>query len=207
MAAMVAIPNGSDDGTMHGCVKKRANQGQLRIVNSSADCRPNETAIIIGGGGGGGVGPAGPPGPAGPGAEPTPASIVELKGPVIGFTNGTTGTVTEIVFPIGLVSGGPVDLTQGTTKVQYDDSSQSITSTTPNRFQTTPVTGADSDLILEADEIFEIRLLDLDLFLDPDLGANTAFRVDVISEFGSVLTFGGATPGSLPTETMVTLKP
>ena len=151
--------------------------------------------------------PRRPPGPSGPAADPTPASIVELKGPVTGLTGGTTGTVTEILFPIGLVSGGPVDLTQGTTKVRYDDSSQSITSTTPNRFQTTPVTGADSDLILEADEIFEIRLLDLDLFLDPDLGANTEFTVDLISEFGSVLFFDGATPGSLPTETIVTLKP
>ena len=43
--------------------------------------------------------------------------------------------------------------------------------------------------------------------LDPELGVNTPFTIDVIPEFGSVLVFDAATYVSLPEETYVTLKP
>ena len=79
-----------------------------------------------------------------------------------------------------------------------------------DRFESNPVQGVtgsptDSDLFLEPGEIFEIRLLDLDFFLEPDLGGNTVFTIDVISEFGSVLTFEATTPISLPEESAIDL--
>ena len=164
LAAKGAISSAEipSDGTIHACYVPHKNpgekQGKLRVVSDAAKYKKSEVHIAWSvEGGGGGTGPPGPAGPTGPGAEPTPASVVELRGPVIGPTKGTTGTVTEIVFPIGLVSGDPADLTPGTTKVQYNDASQSITSTTPNRFETIPVTGADNDLMLEINEIIEIK--------------------------------------------------
>lgn len=145
-------------GILHGCYvpHKNANetQGKLRLVSDPENCKRSEVLISW-------DGAITDSDTSDPDSDPTPtsASVVELRGPVTGFTSGTTGTVTEIVFPIGLAEGeDPVDLTQGTAKVEYVDlSPQSITSTTPSRFQTIPVTGADSDLVLEAHEIFEIR--------------------------------------------------
>ena len=113
-------------------------------------------------------------------------------------------------FPVRLANSGenPVDLTPGTARIQLDFRGQSITSTTASRFTTTPVTGADTDLLLEMDEFIEIRLLALDFFMDPDLGIDTTFTIHVISEFGPVMTlFSGTTPSALPSETTFTLKP
>lgn len=196
------------DGQIHACYTphKNANerQGKLRVVSDGSKCKKNEVAISFGaGGGGGGTGPAGPAGPGGT-LEP---SIVKLRGPVQGITNGTSGAgafLTEIFFQVGLKAGEePVDLTPGTAKVKYEDPSQSIISTTLSRFRSSPLIGvtgsaANSDLFLEPGEVFEIRLLDLKNFLSPDLGEGTSFSVDVISEFGSVLAFEADTPESFP---------
>jgi hypothetical protein len=60
--AMAAIPDAT--GVFHACV---ANTGNVRIVESSSDCRANETAVNWNQAGPmGPQGPAGPPGPAGP---------------------------------------------------------------------------------------------------------------------------------------------
>ena len=212
------IPN---NGTIYACYVPHKNvnerQGKLRVVTNADMCKKSETYISwnVGGGfaeGKGDTGPRGPAGTSGPtGAGVTPPSFVVLKGPVTGLTMKTTGTVSEILFQVVLKTGAAaVDLTPGTTRVKYVDPSQSIISTTMDRFESNLVQGVtgsptDSDLFLEPGEIFEIRLLDLDFFLEPDLGGNTVFTIDVISEFGSVLTFEATTPISLPEESAIDL--
>lgn len=233
LAAKAAIPSAQipNDGTIHACYMPHKNagekQGKLRLVSDGSKCKRNEVAISWsqaggGGGGGGGVGPAGPvgpagaTGPAGPAGDATPASKVELRGPVQGITVGSSGAsvrVTEIFFRVVLMAGEePVDLTVGTANVKYEDPSQSIISTTLSRFQAEPVQGvsgspADSDLFLEPGEIFEIRLLNFDNFLSPKLSPATTFSVDVISEHGSALVFHAATPDSFPEGTQVIILP
>ena len=198
---------------------KNANerQGKLRVVTNADMCKNSEDSIFwsVAGGEIDGIGPAGPEGPegpegpAGPGAEPTPASVVVLRSPVTGTTNGTTGAgshLMNIMFDVSLDGHvDPVDLTPGTTRLRLDYLGQSITSTTLSRFHTTPVSGADSDLILEAGEVLQITLLDFETFLSPDLGEGTRFMIDVISEFGSVLSFEAETPDTFPGPTVVNL--
>lgn len=217
LAAKGAISNASipNNGTIHACYVPHKNagekQGKLRLVSDEPKCKKNEEHISwsVAGGLGGEKGDTGDTGPQGPGVEPTPPSVVLLRGAVTGRTMGTTGTVTEIVFQLVLDTGEPpVDLTPGTAKVRYEDSGQSIISTTLTRFKPDPVMGVtgsptDSDLFLEPGEIFEITLLDLEL--EPDLGGNTDFTIDVISEFGTVLSFEAATPVSLPEESIIDL--
>lgn len=219
LAAKGAISSASipdKDGIINACYATHKNvgekQGKLRLVSDGAKCKKNEQHIswnISGGSGGlkGDTGDTGPEGPAGPGVTPTPASVVVLRGSVQGITNETSGAgghLTEILFQVVLLSGEEaVDLTPGTTKIKYEDPSQSLISTTLSRFQASPVQGVsgsptDSDLFLEPGEIFEIRLKDLENFLSPDLGEGTTFSVDVISEFGLVLEFEAKTPDSFP---------
>ena len=220
MAAKGAISSASipPTGPFHACYVPHKNvgekQGKLRIVSDGEKCKRSEVAIIIGGSGDG-AGPegpqgvAGPAGPTGPAGDAVPASVVELRSLVTGTTDGTTGSgshLTAIMFDVALRSGeAPVDLTPGTAKIRLDYLSQSITSTTSSRFHTTPVSGADSDLILETGEILRISLLDFDAFLAPDLGEGTTFMIDVISEFGSVLTIDAKTPGQFSGASPVTL--
>jgi hypothetical protein len=53
--ALAAIPD--SNGTIHGCYQK--NTGNLRVVDSSADCRSSENAIVISQGAGAKVGDLG----------------------------------------------------------------------------------------------------------------------------------------------------
>ncbi len=83
-AAVAAIPG--DDGKINGCYNKV--NGQMRVVDSPADCKNNETAISWNQRGPtGAAGPAGPKGdtgpagPAGPPGETGPAGADGAPGP------------------------------------------------------------------------------------------------------------------------------
>ena len=118
LAARAAISSANNPavGPFDACYMEHKNagesQGKLRIVSDPDDCRNNEIAIVLSGGGSGSggetgpqgeqgeqgpVGPEGPVGPAGAGAI-SPSAVV-VDGPVLGLTMGTTGSVTEIVLP------------------------------------------------------------------------------------------------------------
>lgn len=210
--AIVGIPDA--DGVIHGCyidhTNPSENQGNVRLVTGPDKCRSNEVAIAWNQ-----TGPAGPPGPPGTGVDP---SAMELKGPVTGLTSGTTGTentLLSIIFPVGLAIGeDPIDLTPGTTSVEYSDPSQSITMTItgspygafiPAGYIPVPTTNADKDFVLEDGETSEIRIINLDALLDPDLSEGTTFTIDVISRFGSVLQFERTTPDFPPVQSVIVL--
>lgn len=86
VAMYVSIPDPS--GVIHACYKS---SGDLRVVQSAADCKPNETALTWSQTGPAGpAGPAGPqgnpgangaPGPAGPQGNPGPAGATGPAGP------------------------------------------------------------------------------------------------------------------------------
>ena len=195
--ALLAIPG--EDGTIQGCFVDHANakesQGQLRIVSDPSKCRNNEIPISWNQ-----DGPQGPPGPPGPAPSP---SVMQLAGPLVATTPGTGAapatSLNFLFFPVELASGAqPIDLTPGELNIKYTDAAQSITMTTTNQFTTFPISGGDSDLILEQGEFAAIRLLNLVDQLDPDLGADTTFSIDVVSRLGTVLTIERTTPTTLP---------
>ena len=127
---------------------------------------------------------------------------LELKGSVIAKVSGTTGTtgvVTTILFHLSNAAAGEaIDLTPGNTVIKYSDKDQTVNMTSATAFTSTNIASfGDSDSLLEIGEIFEIVLLTLDTQLDPDLGTNQEFSIEVIPPRGAVLFIGRRTPVSL----------
>ena len=127
---------------------------------------------------------------------------LELKGSVIAKVSGTTGVsgvVTTILFHVSNAAAGEaIDLTPGNTVIKYSDKEQTINMTSSTNFSSTNISSfGDSDSLLEIGEIFEIELLALTTQLDPDLGTNKGFSIEVIPPRGAVLFIGRRTPVSL----------
>ena len=128
---------------------------------------------------------------------------LEAKGSVIttASTTGASGVVTQIEFQVGMAAGGDqADLTPGNTIVRYSDKNQirNFTSTT-NLNVANIASFGDSDTLLEPGEIFEIKLLNLDTVLTPNLGTSTEFTIEVMVPSGAVLFLSRSTPVSLET--------
>ena len=135
---------------------------------------------------------------------------MELKGSVIlsATTTGTTGTVKDISFQVANAAGGePIDLTPGKTLIKYTDSVQSkmFTTTGPPGFSVTGLGDADSDSLLERNEVYELKLTYLGSLasgnnqLTTALGVNTTFSLEVIPPKGAVLFIERTTPVFLET--------
>ena len=131
---------------------------------------------------------------------------LELKGSVIGFANstGATGVITELKFSVGQAAGGgQVDLTPGTMVIKYSDETQSKLFGSAAGFTVTGIGGADSDNLLERNEIYEIRLINLNITGNGDdslkypLGVNRTFTLEVIPIEGTVLQIERTTPSSM----------
>lgn len=127
---------------------------------------------------------------------------LELKGSVVAKVSGTTGVsgvVTTILFHVSNAAAGEaIDLTPGNTVIKYSDKDQTINMTSSTNFTSTNIASfGDSDSLLEIGEIFEIELLTLTTQLDPDLGTNKEFSIEVIPPRGAVLFIGRRTPVSL----------
>ena len=127
---------------------------------------------------------------------------LELKGSVVAKVTGTTGTtavVTSILFHVSNAAAGEaIDLTPGNTVIKYSDKDQTINMTSTSDFTSTNIASfGDSDSLLETGEIFEIALLTLTTQLDPSLGTNKEFSIEVIPPRGAVLFIGRRTPVSL----------
>lgn len=131
---------------------------------------------------------------------------MELKGGVIieAETFGTTAAATTIAFQVSNAAGGEaIDLTPGKTIIKYTDPSQSkmfVTDSSSNGFTSTGLGDADSDKLLERNEVYEIKLTGLATTattndnLTNDLLVNTTFSLEIIPPRGAVLFIERSTP-------------
>ena len=134
---------------------------------------------------------------------------MELKGSVVvtSPTSGTAAIVSAIAFQVSIAAGGEsIDLTPGKTLIKYTDSNQCkmfVTDSSSNGFTSTGLGSADSDKLLERNEVYELKLTGLDSTdacednLTSTLGINTAFTLEVIPPRGAVLFIERTTPVSL----------
>ena len=130
---------------------------------------------------------------------------MELKGSVIGTANGPGSTATaalaDISFHVTQSAGGAdVDLTPGTMIIKYADDVQSKLFSSTDGIFVTGVGGADTDTLLERNEVYKISLIGLDIVGSGDdnltsiLGVNTTFTLEVIPIRGAVLHIERTTP-------------
>ena len=130
-------------------------------------------------------------------------ATMEIKGSVIGTANtfGTTASITTIEFHVTQSAGGAdVDLTPGTTVIKYTDDTQNKLFASTAGFTVTGIGGADSDNLLERNEVYRIRLINLEVLdsgddnLTTKLGVNQKFTLEVIPVRGAVLHIERTTP-------------
>ena len=128
---------------------------------------------------------------------------MELKGSIQGTANaaGVTGVITEIRFSVALAAGGQnLDLTPGTTMIMYTDDRQNKMFGSTSGFTVAGLGRADSDNLLERNEIYEITMPNLhitgagDNALTYPLGVNKTFMLEVLPPKGSVLQLERTTP-------------
>ena len=97
-------------------------------------------------------------------------------------------------------SGGAIDLTPGKTLIKYTDPSQSKLFASSSGFTATGLGSADSDKLLERNEVYELKLSGLNSTgagndqLTTTLGTDTAFKLEVIPPKGAVLFIERITP-------------
>ena len=130
-------------------------------------------------------------------------ATMEIKGSVIGTANtfGTTASITTIEFHVTQSAGGAdVDLTPGTTVIKYTDDTQNKLFASTAGFRVTGIGGADTDNLLERNEVYRIRLINLEVLdsgddnLTTKLGVNQKFTLEVIPVRGAVLHIERTTP-------------
>ncbi len=94
-------------------------------------------------------------------------------------------------------------MTPGKTLIKYTDETQSkmfVTDSSANGFTSSGLGGADSDMLLERNEVYEIKLTGLDSTdsgednLTNTLGVNVTFSLEVIPPRGAVLFIERTTP-------------
>ena len=128
---------------------------------------------------------------------------MELKGSVIieAQTTGTTANATTIAFQVSNAAGGEaIDLTPGKTLIKYTDAVQSKMFVTSSGFTATSLGDADTDKLLERNEVYEFKLIDLDSTastndnLTTGLGVDTTFSLEIIPPRGAVLFVERSTP-------------
>ena len=131
---------------------------------------------------------------------------MELKGSVIATSpsSGTAAFISEIAFQVANAAGGEsIDLTPGKTLIKYTDQTQSkmfMFDSATAGFTSIGLGSADSDMLLERNEVYEITLTGLDI-VDPGnnnltnkLGINVTFTLEVIPPRGAVLFIERTTP-------------
>ncbi len=130
---------------------------------------------------------------------------LELKGSVIlhAETYGATASATSIAFQVSNAAGGDsIDLTPGKTLIKYTDSTQSKMFTSTAGITVTGLGDADADKLLERNETYEIKLINLetgthdtnDDTLKNLLGTDTTFQLEIIPPKGAVLFIERTTP-------------
>ena len=93
--------------------------------------------------------------------------------------------------------GNEVDLTPGETLITYQDVDQLVTldsTATTGGFTVTALGNADSDKLVEPGETYEIAIIGLVSKLNPDLGADRRFTLQVMPRQGAVVQISRTTP-------------
>ena len=130
-------------------------------------------------------------------------ATMELKGSVIGTSDvaAVTGVLTTITFHVTQSAGGAdIDLTPGTTVIKYTDETQAKLFGSTAGFTVTGIGAADSDNLLERNEVYKIELINLDVTgsgddkLTNSLGVSKTFTLEVIPVKGAVLHIERTTP-------------
>lgn len=124
-------------------------------------------------------------------------SSMMTRGAIIARDTEDDGDVNTIVFTVSLAGGGdPVDLTAGTGPVVigYRDSTQVLNSV-PWSIEWLVRNDGDTGHLLEAGELAEITVNLADL--DPRLGTNTAFTLEIKPPTGGVLQINRTTPAAI----------
>ena len=130
-------------------------------------------------------------------------STMELKGSVIGTANvaTVTGVLTTIEFHVTQSAGGAdLDLTPGSTVIKYTDTKQSKLFGSTAGFTVKGIGNADTDNLLERNEVYKISMINLDTTgagddnLTSTLGVNQTFTLEVIPTKGAVLHIERTTP-------------
>ena len=140
---------------------------------------------------------------------------MELKGSVVltSPSSGTAAIISQIAFQVANAAGGnAIDLTPGKTLIKYTDQTQSkmfLTDSSSEGFTSTGLGSADSDMLLERNEVYELTLTGLDTTDSGDnnltntLGVNTTFSLEIIPPSGAVLFIERTTPASMdPTNSL-----
>jgi archaeal flagellin FlaB len=126
-------------------------------------------------------------------------SSMELRGSVVitATNTGAEGAVDAIVFTVRTVAGGGAlnlaDTSDSNNEVvvSYRDSEQMKSGLD---WHVTWLGGSDGDHLLEPGELAEITIYGLEALLDPDLGPNTTFAIEVSPPKGAVLVLERTTP-------------
>ncbi|NQW23191.1 MAG: hypothetical protein HQ475_07095 [SAR202 cluster bacterium] len=132
-------------------------------------------------------------------------ATMELKGSVIGTATvtGSAGSMTTVNFHVTQSAGGAdVDLTPGTTVIKYTDKVQSVLFGSSAGFTVAGIGGADTDKLLERNEVYKVELISLDSgynstgvdTLQAALGTNKTFTLEVIPTKGAVVHIERTTP-------------
>ncbi|MCH7842313.1 MAG: flagellin [Chloroflexi bacterium] len=130
-------------------------------------------------------------------------ATMELKGSVIGTSDvaAVTGVLTTITFHVTQSAGGAdIDLSPGTTIIKYTDETQAKLFGSTAGFTVTGIGSADSDNLLERNEVYKIELINLDVTgpgddkLTNSLGVSKTFTLEVIPVKGAVLHIERTTP-------------
>jgi archaeal flagellin FlaB len=129
---------------------------------------------------------------------------IELKGAVIATaaTTGNNGTVEDLIFQVAdAAAGEPIDLSEGNTIIRYSDNNQVVNLDAAGGFDANGIGSHDGDSFLERGETFEIEIPDLHTgganALNPPLGTDQTFTLEVIPPSGAVLFIQRTTPISL----------
>ncbi len=116
-------------------------------------------------------------------------------------TTGVTANITTISFHVTQSAGGAdVDLTPGNTVIKYTDETQSKLFGSTSGFTVTGIGSADTDNLLERNEVYKIEMIGLESTSSGDdnltnaLGINKTFTLEVIPTKGAVLHIERTTP-------------
>jgi archaeal flagellin FlaB len=129
---------------------------------------------------------------------------MEMKGSIIATagTTGNNGTVDQLTFQVtNAAAGEAIDLSVGNTIIKYSDVNQVVNLDQAGEFTATGIGSDDNDDFLERGEVFEINIPDLVTLLNPDLGTDQTFTLEVIPPRGAVLFIQRTTPISMESRT------
>ena len=120
---------------------------------------------------------------------------LEVRGGLVLAVNTGSNAVDEITMFVANAAGGEaIDLTQGKTIITYTDVNQTKVFASSADFAVSALGGADTDKLVEIGETYKISITGLEAALDPDLGPDARFIVEVKPPQGAVIHLDRRTP-------------